>query len=976
MASNTNHFDLIQSTQIPSLNIRYEEYQHKTTKAKHIHLATDNDENVFLVGLRTVPTDSTGVAHILEHTSLCGSERYPVRDPFFMMIRRSLNTFMNAFTSSDWTAYPFASKNKKDFNNLLDVYLDAVFFARLDPLDFAQEGHRIEFAEADNPNSELVYKGVVFNEMKGAMSSTSSQLWQAVGENLFPNTTYGVNSGGEPADIPKLSYQQLLEFYQTHYHPDNAIFMTFGDIPANEHQKKFEQLVLKRFSSTNHTIEVKEQKAFSAPQHAHSFYPLAKEEDIQHKTHHVMAWKLEKITDPLTLMTAHLLSNVLLENSAAPLQKALETTKLGNAPSPLCGLDDSGLEMIFICGIQGSEVDQQADFEKLVINTLESIVENGIDQDRLTALLDQLELQQREISGDSYPYGLQLMLSCLASAIHRGNPAKALDLDPILLTLREQITNPDFIKNTIRAQLLDNPHRITLTMQPDQALADKRLSEEAKILAAIKEKMDATEIQKTIETASALNLRQLEEDDPEILPKVTLSDIPEKIDEPTYTSNNTVNTKTTFYPQGTNGIVYFQSIASLPTLNNHEVTTLSLHNRLLTEVGVGEKNYLQTQDWQSKVCGSIHAYSSIKGTVDDPQQVNGHYILSSKGLKNHATSINELMSATFYDARFDEQTRIKDLISQSRTRAEQAVTNNGHSLAMSVACQGYSPTANLNFHTAGMAGIQTLKNLDDKLKEPQAIDTLCNDLQQLHDKLKSCPKEFLFIGEKEQAHLLDDSLQQWASGTNAKLESSTFSLPPTSQQTRELWLCNTQVNFCAKAYPTVPAAHPDAPVLSVLAGLLRNNFLHTAIREQGGAYGGGASQDSSIGAFRFYSYRDPRLTETLNDFDRSIDWVINHKISSRQIEEAILGVISAIDKPLSPAGTAKNHFHNELSGKTIQHQTAFRNGVLKVNSESLKRVAETYLKPDTASFGVITHSGEEKQYSPLCSENAIRIQQL
>ncbi len=227
-------FVAIRQQNIESLNIRVEQYEHKKTGAVHYHLASDNSENVFLVALRTVPQDSTGVAHILEHTALCGSKRFPVRDPFFMMLRRSLNTFMNAFTSSDWTAYPFASQNRKDFDNLLQVYLDAVFFSRLDPLDFAQEGHRVEFAEPGNPDSELVFKGVVFNEMKGAMSSISSALWSKMCEHLFPTSTYHYNSGGDPQHIPDLSYEQLQAFYRSHYHPSNAIFMTFGDIEASD----------------------------------------------------------------------------------------------------------------------------------------------------------------------------------------------------------------------------------------------------------------------------------------------------------------------------------------------------------------------------------------------------------------------------------------------------------------------------------------------------------------------------------------------------------------------------------------------------------------------------------------------------------------------------------------------------------------------------------------------------------------------
>jgi len=313
-------FEFIRSQAIDALKIHVEEYRHKVTGAQHIHLAADSEENVFLVALRTVPHDSTGVAHILEHTALCGSEKYPVRDPFFMMVRRSLNTFMNAFTSSDWTAYPFASQNRKDFNNLLHVYLDAVFFSRLDELDFAQEGHRLEFAETDNPNSDLVFKGVVFNEMKGAMSSVPSQIWQTLCKYLYPTTTYHYNSGGEPQEIPNLTYQQLKNFYRTHYHPSNAIFMTYGDISAETHQEKFETQALSRFEKLDDVISVPDEKRYHAPIAIEEYYPADNDKDLANKNHVVFAWLLGKTTELEESLEAQLLANILLDNSASPLQ--------------------------------------------------------------------------------------------------------------------------------------------------------------------------------------------------------------------------------------------------------------------------------------------------------------------------------------------------------------------------------------------------------------------------------------------------------------------------------------------------------------------------------------------------------------------------------------------------------------------------------------------------------------------------------
>lgn len=975
MNADVSAFHLIKTTTIESLNIQFEEYQHLTTGARHIHLAADNKENVFMVALRTVPTDSTGVAHILEHTSLCGSKRFPVRDPFFMMIRRSLNTFMNAFTSSDWTAYPFASQNKKDFNNLLEVYLDAVFFARLDPLDFSQEGHRLEFEEPTNADSDLVYKGVVFNEMKGAMSSISSQLWQAVGESLFPDTTYGVNSGGEPENITDLSYQQLQDFYQTHYHPDNAIFVTFGDIDAKEHQLKIQELALKHFSPLDKHIEVPLQNKFSQSIRSNKSFPISEEEANGDKTHLVMAWVLGSIRDPLELMSTHLLAAVLLENSASPLQHALETTDLGTAPSPLCGMDDSGLEMVFVCGVEGSSEDNVEALEKLIIDTLQSVADNGVDIDRMTALLDQLELQQREVGGGGYPYGLQLMLSCLPTAIHRGDAAAALNIDPVLSQLRESIQDPHFIKSLVKRLLINNQHRVTLVMSPDTKLSQARIEQEQQKLAAIKSTLSDEEKQSIIETAAALKERQAVEDDPEVLPKVDLSDIPPVIDIPEFSAQQIAKRSATFYPQGTNGISYQQVITALPALNEQQTSLLGLHNRVLTDLGVGTKDYLATQNWQTQVCGGINAQSSIRSELDNEQQVSGFFTLSAKGLNIHNDAISDLLYQTYHHARFDEPQRIRELISQSRARAEQSVTGNGHSLAMSLASQGFSPVAKLNHASSGILGIQKLKALDDSLENSVSLNELTESLSDIHQTIISNPQQFLVVGE---AHCVDGILSQvdqlWKNQSSDS--DSQLSLPATRENTRELWLCNTQVNFCAKAYQTVNGSHADAPALTVLGGVLRNGFLHTTIREQGGAYGGGASQDSSIAGFRFYSYRDPRLGETLDDFDQSIAWLLEKDHEWRVVEEAILGVISSLDKPSSPAGTAKIHFHNNLFGRTPEYQSAFRDAVLAVTQADLKRVAEKYLRPEQASIGVITHKGEEANYQSICDSMGLTIKQL
>ena len=419
-------FQLLRSTAIASLNITLHEFEHIKTGAQHIHFESDSKENVFLVAFRTMPESANGVAHILEHTALCGSQKYPVRDPFFMMSRRSINTFMNAFTSSDWTAYPFSSLSQKDYYNLLDVYLDAAFFSRLDPLDFAQEGHRLEFKDPADKKSPLEYKGVVYNEMKGAMSSVTSQLWHTLCKYLYPTTTYHVNSGGDPASIPDLSYDELLAFYQTHYHPSNAIFMTFGDIPAATLQEKFEQRALSHFDKLDHSLSVNNEKRYFAPirvQESYPYVPANDDDTVQRKSHVVVAWLLGEVTDLESSMRAQLLSGILLNNSASPLLHALETTELGDAPSPLCGMDDSQKELSFICGLEGCDANEADKVEQLIMQTLQNLAEKGMEQAEVESALHQLELHQREIGGDHYPYGLQLMLNALPASIHRGSPA-------------------------------------------------------------------------------------------------------------------------------------------------------------------------------------------------------------------------------------------------------------------------------------------------------------------------------------------------------------------------------------------------------------------------------------------------------------------------------------------------------------------------------------------------------------------------
>lgn len=950
-------FTLERSHRIENLQLTLLEFRHAVTGARHLHLASDNRENAFLVAFKTLPVNSRGVAHVLEHTVLCGSERYPVRDPFFYMIRRSLNTYMNAFTSSDLTAYPFASQNRKDFFNLLDVYLDAVFFCKLDPLDFAQEGHRLEFTQPDDPTSPLELRGVVYNEMKGDQSSVVSQLYDTVKRYLYPTTPYHHNSGGDPREIPDLTYEELREFHRTHYHPGNAVFMTYGDIEPLALQERFEIDALGRFGPMEQKILIADERRYERPARVVEAYSLPEsEEEIARRTHIVIGWLLGRNTNLEQLLEAHLLSDLLLDTSASPLRRALETTELGQSVSPLCGIEDSNREICFLCGIEGSEPECAEPLEALVEAELNRIAEDGVPVADLEAVLHQLELQQREIGGDGYPYGLQLMFGALSAAMHEGDAAAMLDLEPALAKLRESIRDPGFAGRLVRELLLDNPHRITLTFKPDAELGEQRERELKGRLLAVRDALTQAEKAGIVSLADRLREHQDAIQPEEVLPRVGLEDIDSGLSVPQGDRRLLASgLPASLFGQGTNGLVYLQVVTETPHLEEELLRLLPYYTGLLTEIGSGGRGYLETQRLQQRVTGAVHAFSSFRCDLHDLAISRGFTTVSSKALTGNFAEMSRLLRDTREKVEFDEPKRMAELIAQIRARREANITSAGTQLAMTAAASAFSPVIQLNHRLSGCEGIRYLRALEQETRSERGMRRICDSLREIHHRVTCSPCEFLLITEPQHLEALTEKLDEIWGGIGGSGNAFTpMRLPAPGDRVQQLWTTNTQVNFCARAYPTVPEGHPDAAALIVLGGVLRNGYLHGAVREKGGAYGAGASQDSSNGVFRFSSFSDPNLEETLEHFDRAIDWFRKAGVTFGKVEEAILGVVSSIDAPASPAGEARQAFHNALFGRTAAHREWLRGEILKVREEDLERVVERYLLPERAGTAVLT----------------------
>lgn len=933
-------FQLLRQHHVEALDIQVSEYKHKVTGAVHYHLATNHDENVFLVAFRTQPMDSKGTAHILEHTALCGSEKFPVRDPFFLMIRRSLNTFMNAFTAADWTAYPFATQNKKDFQNLLSVYLDAAFAANLNPLDFAQEGIRIELE-----NDQAVYKGVVFNEMKGAMSSPTDQLYHQLAHHLFPETTYHYNSGGDPKDIPDLTYEQLVDFYKTHYHPSNAVFMTFGNQTAYDLQEQFEKLALNKFSQGT-TLYSKPEKRLLAPIEVTESYAVDSE-DLKDKTYHVMSWLLPETSDIKLRLGMRLVEGILLENSASPLRHYLETCGYAQSTGPLMGVDDSNFEMTFYCGVQGSNEEHAETFKNGVLDILKEAASKPIDRDLVDAILHQIELHQREINGDGTPYGLSLILNGLGSAIHHNDPIHVWDVDSAIEQVKEELKDPMWLSNLIQTHLLDNPHRVQMTLVPDATKSVKEQQAEQARLAEITANLTEDQKIEIQQKTEALKERQDTADDLELLPKVGLEDVPADLHivqgQLREIICNGLDTPLNLYHAGTNGIYYQQVLIQIPDeiVQSPYFNLLSI---LMGEVGAGEHDYLEFQQIQTAVSGGLGMGASLRSKVDDKDRISAWLTLTTKSLTQKLDSI-QLLKLAFEQLRFDEKDRIIELLQQRKTRWQSRLSGSGHSYAMQIASRQMSALARRDYHNTGLGALNWLTHLVNKIdQDDTAYEDLIAELQAIHRKLLQAPKQFLLVCEEHQSDRLVEEIQNvWDKLAVDKSSVSLTEVEQINTENDEAWLIQTNVQFCCSAYQAVDVAHADAAPLMVLAAYLRNGFLHSAIREKGGAYGGGASYDGNACSFRFYSYRDPRLVETFNDFEASVQWLFNVEQQPYQLEEAILGLVAGMDKPGSPAGEAITACYALLHARTPKFRRVLRERLLSVSLEDLQRVAKQYL---------------------------------
>ena len=933
-------YDITRREPLERLAGAYIELTHQRTGARHIHIECPDDNNAFAVFFSTPPSDSTGVAHILEHVVLAGSQKYPVRDPFFSMTRRSLSTFMNAFTGPDWTMYLFSTRNGKDFKNLLQVYLDATFFPRLTEDSFKQEGIRFEFEDPGDATSGLKYKGVVFNEMKGALASPGAAVERAIGKTLFKGGPYEFVSGGDPQDIPDLTWERLRAFHARHYHPSNARFYTYGNQALELTLEAIERQALSRFERIDVDAAIPNVKRMTKSTSATEPYPATKDEDNKRKSQALTAWVTTPSADSFKNLALKVLSEVLLSNAGSPLRKALIDSGLGSALADGSGLHDDFKECVFGAGLKGIEPGDAEKVEKVVLDTLERLADDGVDPSQVDAAVHHLEFEKRERSNAGFPYALRLLFATLPAYHYDGDPFAALDFDKDLEHLEQSRREGRFFENLIRAELLDNPHRALLTIVPDTDLDETRRKREMDRLAAIESRLDEGEKARIIADALRLKADQEAKQDLSVLPTLELSDIPMKFEDVQHEDATTGKARIEFYPQPTNGITYLDIRGDFSRLGPEQQDLLPLFGRALTHSGAAGQDYVEIAARVAATTGGIGAAAQVQSLATRDDYIQS-FVISGRALDRNAEPFVALL--TDLVARLQiEPKRLKEIVAEISTRLESSLAGLGFQFAVLRAHSKLSSEGAVNDRLQGIGMLHTIRRLN-RLDTKQLDDVIAR----LDDIRKH-----LFRGENlriivtcEEVMVerlgrllagLVDALPHDAPPDNG-VRATALELAP------EARVAPVPVAYNVRIFKTVRYTHPDSAALLVLSNYVRDTFLHRELREKGGAYGGYAQAGVANGTFYFGSYRDPNIVRTYDVFDQAVKWVVDGEIEAEPLKEAILSACGDVDPLESPDIRGRREATNRATGFTREARERFKQRLLEVTAEDLKRVTNTYL---------------------------------
>ncbi len=944
-------FELIEEREIPEINTRARRFRHIKTGAELISMENDDENKSFGITFRTPAADSTGVAHILEHAVLSGSRKYRVKEPFVELIKGSMKTFLNAFTYPDKTVYPVASQNLQDFYNLIDVYLDAVFYPLLAKHTFAQEGWHYEL---ETPEDPLTIKGVVYNEMKGAYSDPDDLLNDSSRRSLFPDTTYGFDSGGDPQYIPTLTYEQFLAFHRSYYHPSNARIWFYGDDPADERLRLLNEW-LQDFEPLPIDSHIALQPRFAQPKSLTQ--PYAAGDDG--KAYVTVNWLLDDTTqDPETNLALGILGHILIGTPASPLRKALIDSGLGEGLAGF-GMEGDLRQTAFSTGLKSIAEADAPKVEALIFEVLQQLADEGIDKRTVEASLNTIEFRLRENNTGGFPRGLALMLRALTTWLYDADPLQLVAFETPLNAVKARLAAGEpYFENLIRRYFLDNPHRTTLLLVPDPELQARQAAAESERLGQIKAGLSTEELNKIIAEAEELRRIQQSPDSPEALaaiPRLRLEDLDRQGKNLPISTEQIAGSKVLYHDLFTNGIVYLDVGLNLRSLPQALLPYLPLFSRALQQMGTQYEDFVSLSQRIGSKTGGIHPSLFISTRRID-RQPSTWLFLRGKAMLDQTSDLLAIYKDILTAPNFDDRERFRQLVLEAKAGQESSLAPAGHTVV--------NGRLAAHFDTAGwvseqMGGISYLFFLRELLSEIE------NDWEGVRQRLYQIQHMLV-----KQANMLWNVTLDEAGWTSIRPQmQELIEALPTGDAAPATWQKSSypvaegltfpaQVNYVGKAANLYDLGYELHGSAFVITGYLRTSWLWERVRMQGGAYGGFSLFDSHSGLFSFLSYRDPNLLLTLRNYDGSADFLRTLELSDDELTKGIIGTISNIDQYMLPDAKGYTSMVRHLLGITDEYRQQIREQVLDTTAADFRRFADVLAEVNRQGHVVVLGQAE------------------
>ncbi|XP_026394517.1 presequence protease 2, chloroplastic/mitochondrial-like [Papaver somniferum] len=963
-------FEVVSEQEIDECKSKAVLYKHTKTGAEIMSVANDDENKVFGIVFRTPPKDSTGIPHILEHSVLCGSRKYPLKEPFVELLKGSLHTFLNAFTYPDRTCYPVASTNSKDFYNLVDVYLDAVFFPKCvdDFQTFQQEGWHYEL---NDPSEDISFKGVVFNEMKGVYSQPDNIMGRASQQAMFPDTTYGVDSGGDPQVIPKLTYEEFKDFHRKFYHPSNARIWFYGDDDPTERLRILsEYLDLFESNSASNESKVQLQSLFSKPVRIVEKYPASEGSDLKKKHMVCLNWLLaEKPLDLETELTLGFLDHLLLGTPGAPLRRILLESGLGEAIVG-GGIEDELLQPQFSIGLKGVSDDDIQKVEELVMSTLKKLAEEGFDPEAVEASMNTIEFSMRENNTGSFPRGLSLMLRSIGKWIYDMDPFEPLKYEKPLTALKARIAEEGpkaVFCPLIEKFIINNPHLVTVEMQPDAKKASLDEAAEKEILDKVKAGMTEEDLAELARATQELRLKQETPDPPEALksvPSLSLKDIPRQPMHIPIEIGEIDGVKVLKHDLFTNDVLYTEIVFDMSSLKQEQLQLVPLFCQSLLEMGTKDLDFVQLNQLIGRKTGGISVYpstSSVRGKVDPCS----HIIVRGKAMAGHTEDLFNLVNCILQDVQFTDQQRFKQFVSQSKARMENRLRGSGHGIAAARMDAKLNVAGWISEQMGGLSYLEFLKSLEQRVDEDWA--GISSSLEEIRRSLLS--KKGCLVNMTADGKNLANS---------EKFVSKFLNLLPSTSPTGNTWSARlspgneaivipTQVNYVGKAANIYETGYQLNGSAYVISKHISNTWLWDRVRVSGGAYGGFCNFDTHSGVFSYLSYRDPNLLKTLDVYDGTANFLRELEMDDDTLTKAIIGTIGDVDSYQLPDAKGYTSLQRYLLGITEEERQQRREQILSTSvsdfrefSNALEAVKDKGVVVAVASAPDVSIANEER----------------